>query len=51
MRTVAVVLAGGTGERFGTGVPKQLLPFAGRPLVEHSVAAFEPPRPWTRSWW
>jgi 2-C-methyl-D-erythritol 4-phosphate cytidylyltransferase len=41
MHTVAVVLAGGSGERFGTGVPKQLLPLAGRPLVEHSVAAFE----------
>ena len=41
MRTVAVVLAGGSGERFGTSVPKQLLPFAGRPLLEHSVAAFD----------
>jgi len=41
MRTVAVVLAGGTGERFGTSVPKQLLPLAGRPLIEHSVAAFD----------
>jgi 2-C-methyl-D-erythritol 4-phosphate cytidylyltransferase len=41
MRTVAVVLAGGTGERFGTNIPKQLLPFAGRPLIEHSVAAFD----------
>jgi len=41
MRTVAVVLAGGMGERFGTGLPKQLLPFAGRPLIEHSVAAFD----------
>src|SRR5437016_1693191 len=41
METVAVVLAGGTGERFGTSVPKQLLPFAGRPLIEHSVAAFD----------
>ena len=41
MHTVAVVLAGGTGERFGTSVPKQLLPFAGRPLIEHSVAAFD----------
>jgi 2-C-methyl-D-erythritol 4-phosphate cytidylyltransferase len=41
MRTVAVVLAGGTGARFGTNVPKQLLPFAGRPLIEHSVAAFD----------
>jgi 2-C-methyl-D-erythritol 4-phosphate cytidylyltransferase len=41
MRTVAVVLAGGSSERFGTGVPKQLLPLAGRALIEHSVAAFE----------
>ena len=44
MRTVAVVLAGGSGERFGTSVPKQLLPFAGRPLLEHSVAAFDQAR-------
>ena len=41
MHTVAVVLAGGSGERFGTGVPKQLLPLAGRTLIEHSVIAFE----------
>jgi 2-C-methyl-D-erythritol 4-phosphate cytidylyltransferase len=41
MRTVAVVLAGGTGERFGPGVPKQLLLLAGQPMIEHSVAAFE----------
>ena len=41
MRTVAVVLAGGSGERFGTPVPKQLLLLAGRPMIEHSVAAFE----------
>ncbi len=41
MRTVAVVLAGGSGERFGRDVPKQLLPLAGRTILEHSVAAFE----------
>jgi 2-C-methyl-D-erythritol 4-phosphate cytidylyltransferase len=41
MLTVAVVLAGGTGERFGTHLPKQLLPVGGRPMIEHSVAAFE----------
>jgi ribitol-5-phosphate 2-dehydrogenase (NADP+) / D-ribitol-5-phosphate cytidylyltransferase len=41
MRTVAVVLAGGTGRRFGDGLPKQLHLLAGRSLVEHSVAAFE----------
>src|SRR5260370_1553929 len=41
MRTVAVVLAGGTGQRFGGGLPKQLQLLAGKPLVKHSVAAFE----------
>ena len=41
MRTVAVVLAGGSGQRFGSGLPKQLLPLIGRTLIEHSVAAFE----------
>lgn len=39
MRTVAVVLAGGIGTRFGPGLPKQLREVAGRPIVEHSVAA------------
>jgi ribitol-5-phosphate 2-dehydrogenase (NADP+) / D-ribitol-5-phosphate cytidylyltransferase len=41
MRTVAVVLAGGAGLRFGEGMPKQLQTLAGRTLLEHSVAAFE----------
>jgi ribitol-5-phosphate 2-dehydrogenase (NADP+) / D-ribitol-5-phosphate cytidylyltransferase len=41
MRTVAVVLAGGTGQRFGSDMPKQMHVLAGRSLVEHSVAAFE----------
>ena len=41
MRTVAVVLAGGTGQRFGSGKPKQLHVLAGKPLLAHSVAAFQ----------
>ena len=41
MRTVAVVLAAGSGQRFGGGLPKQLRVLAGRTLIEHSVAAFE----------
>jgi 2-C-methyl-D-erythritol 4-phosphate cytidylyltransferase len=40
MRTVAVVLAAGSGQRFGGGLPKQLRTLAGRTLIEHSVAAF-----------
>ena len=41
MRTVAVVLAGGIGLRFGGDRPKQMQILAGRTLIEHSVAAFE----------
>ena len=41
MRMVAVVLAGGSGQRFGAQVPKQLLELDGRTLLEHCVAAFD----------
>jgi len=40
MRMVAVVLGGGTGQRLGAAVPKQLLTLAGKSLLEHCVAAF-----------
>jgi 2-C-methyl-D-erythritol 4-phosphate cytidylyltransferase len=39
-RMVAVVLGGGTGNRFGSALPKQLLTLAGKTLVEHCVTAF-----------
>ena len=38
---VAVVLAGGSGQRFGTALPKQFLSLAGKTVIEHSVSAFE----------
>ena len=41
MRTVAVVLAGGSGVRLGGTTPKQLQLLAGRTLLEHCVAAFD----------
>jgi ribitol-5-phosphate 2-dehydrogenase (NADP+) / D-ribitol-5-phosphate cytidylyltransferase len=41
MRTVAVVLAGGSGSRFGSARPKQFGVIGGRNLVEHCVLAFE----------
>jgi 2-C-methyl-D-erythritol 4-phosphate cytidylyltransferase len=41
MRTVAVVLAGGTGRRFGASMPKQLQALGGITLIEHCVAAFD----------
>lgn len=41
IRTVAVVLAGGTGQRVGLSIPKQLLKIAGKPLIEHTLSVFE----------
>src|SRR4051794_36664759 len=41
MRTVAVVLGGGVGQRLGAGMPKQLLTLGGQTLIERCVAAFE----------
>src|SRR3984957_10442758 len=41
MRMVAVVLGGGTGQRIGAALPKQLLRLGGTTLVEHCVTAFE----------
>jgi 2-C-methyl-D-erythritol 4-phosphate cytidylyltransferase len=40
-RTVAVVLAGGTGARVGLGIPKQLLKIAGKTILEHTIEVFE----------
>ncbi|MGH3188817.1 MAG: IspD/TarI family cytidylyltransferase [Streptosporangiaceae bacterium] len=41
LRTVAVVLGGGVGQRIGAQLPKQLLKLGGRTLIEHCVAAFD----------
>src|SRR5271154_380889 len=41
LRTVGVVLAGGIGARVGLAIPKQLLKIAGKPIIEHTLAAFE----------
>jgi len=38
-RNVAVLLAGGLGSRIGLGIPKQLIKIAGRPILEHALAA------------
>lgn len=41
MRNIAVILAGGSGKRFGADRPKQLLPLEdGRTILEHAVEAF-----------
>jgi 2-C-methyl-D-erythritol 4-phosphate cytidylyltransferase len=39
LRTVAVILAGGVGVRAGLGMPKQLARIAGKPIIEHTIAA------------
>lgn len=38
---VAVIVAAGTGTRFGGDVPKQFVEIAGRPLIAHTVRRFE----------
>ena len=40
-RVCAVIVAGGTGQRFGNARGKQLVMVAGRPLMTWSVAAFD----------
>ena len=40
MYVTAIIAAGGRGERFGAGVPKQLVEIDGRSILERSVEAF-----------
>ena len=39
--TIAAVLAGGHGVRMGARLPKQLLEVAGKPVLQHTLEAFE----------
>jgi ribitol-5-phosphate 2-dehydrogenase (NADP+) / D-ribitol-5-phosphate cytidylyltransferase len=41
LRSVAVVLAGGVGQRVGMNTPKQLVEIGGRPIIEHTIALFD----------
>ncbi|MCW2889352.1 MAG: 2-C-methyl-D-erythritol 4-phosphate cytidylyltransferase [Streptosporangiaceae bacterium] len=41
MRTLAVILAGGTGQRVGSAIPKQLIEVAGRPILSYAIEAFD----------
>lgn len=40
MKNIAIILAGGTGNRMGADTPKQFLHLAGKTVVEHTVEAF-----------
>src|SRR6266536_1602134 len=39
--TIAVILAGGVGERLGLKIPKQLVKIAGKPIIEHTLRVFD----------
>lgn len=41
MKTVAVVLSGGTGTRMGVDLPKQYLELAGKPIIVHTLEQME----------
>ena len=38
---IAVILAGGSGNRLGSELPKQFLKVAGKKLIEHTIDVFE----------
>jgi 2-C-methyl-D-erythritol 4-phosphate cytidylyltransferase len=40
MRKYVIIVAGGTGSRMGTEVPKQFLLLAGKPVLMHAIQAF-----------
>lgn len=40
-KNIAVILAGGSGARFGQDLPKQFLKVAGKKVIEHTVDVFE----------
>lgn len=41
MKNIAIILAGGSGSRFGADMPKQFLAVAGKMIIEHTLDAFE----------
>lgn len=41
MKNIAVILASGSGSRFGAKLPKQFVRLAGKPVIQYTVEAFE----------
>ena len=41
MKTIAIIVAGGSGTRFGAEVPKQFLELGGKPILMRTIEAFE----------
>jgi len=40
-RNIAVILAGGSGNRFGLDIPKQFAKLAGKTIIEHTIEIFD----------
>lgn len=40
MKHYAIIVAGGSGTRFGSNIPKQFLPLCGRPVLMHTIERF-----------
>ena len=40
MTRYAIIVAGGSGSRFGSAIPKQFLPLAGTPVLMHTINRF-----------
>lgn len=41
MKNIAIILAGGTGQRLGNSIPKQFLKVAGKKVIEHTLDVFQ----------
>lgn len=40
MKRYAIIVAGGSGSRFGSNMPKQFLPLSGKPVLMHTIDKF-----------
>ena len=40
-KNIAIIFAGGSGARMGTGLPKQFLEVNGKPIIIHTLDIFE----------
>lgn len=40
MKNIAVILASGTGSRFGSKLPKQFVRLAGKPIIQYTIEVF-----------
>lgn len=41
MKNIAIILAGGSGQRLGDPIPKQFLKIAGKKVIEHTLDVFQ----------